>query len=53
MQRTVYVVEGSLNKFLVDDKGSTLLAVFGLSPLAHDDDPTRCILSSCLLAGQM
>ncbi len=36
--------EGSINKFLMDDKGSTLIAVFGLPPLAHEDDSTRAIL---------
>jgi adenylate cyclase 10 len=27
--------EGSLNKLLMDDKGSTCIAVFGLPPLSH------------------
>jgi class 3 adenylate cyclase len=29
MQRSVFQFEGTINKFLVDDKGSTLIAVFG------------------------
>lgn len=33
VQVSVYQYEGSLNKFLMDDKGSTLIAVFGLPPL--------------------
>jgi class 3 adenylate cyclase/tetratricopeptide (TPR) repeat protein len=33
--------EGSLKEVLVDDKGLTLVAVFGLPPLAHEDDPAR------------
>jgi class 3 adenylate cyclase/tetratricopeptide (TPR) repeat protein len=33
--------EGSLNQVVVDDKGLTLIAVFGLPPLAHEDDPAR------------
>ena len=33
--------EGSLKEVIVDDKGLTLVAVFGLPPLAHEDDPTR------------
>jgi hypothetical protein len=41
VQRSVYDFEGSLNKFLIDDKGSTLIAVWGLPPLAHEDDPKR------------
>ena len=33
VQKCVYRFEGSLNKFLMDDKGSTLIAAFGLPPL--------------------
>lgn len=46
VQQSVYRFEGSLNKFLMDDKGSTLLAVFGLPPLAHEDDSVRGILAA-------
>lgn len=38
VQRAVYNYEGSVNKFLMDDKGSTLIAVFGLPPLTHEND---------------
>jgi len=27
--------EGSLNKLLMDDKGSTLIVIFGLPPMCH------------------
>jgi len=27
--------EGSVKKLLMDDKGSTLIVVFGLPPMAH------------------
>jgi class 3 adenylate cyclase/tetratricopeptide (TPR) repeat protein len=33
--------EGSLKQVVVDDKGLTLIAVFGLPLLAHEDDPAR------------
>lgn len=33
--------EGSVNKFLVDDKGVLLLVMFGLPPVYHLDDPVR------------
>lgn len=46
VQQAVYRFEGSLNKFLMDDKGSTLLAVFGLPPLAHEDDSVRGVLAA-------
>lgn len=41
MQETLYYFEGSINKLSVDDKGVTLLAAFGLPPLAHEDDAAR------------
>ena len=46
LQMSVYQYEGSINKFLMDDKGSTLLAVFGLPPLSHEDDATRGVLAA-------
>lgn len=39
IQRLLYRFEGSVNKISIDDKGLTLLAAFGLPPLAHEDDP--------------
>ena len=47
LQSAVYEFEGSLNKFLIDDKGSTVVIVSGLPPLAHEDDPVRAVLT-CL-----
>ena len=41
IEETVFQYEGTINKFLIDDKGSTLLVVFGLPPFAHDDDADR------------
>lgn len=43
IQNAVYRFEGSLNKLVLDDKGSTLLCIWGLSPFAHEDDPIRAI----------
>lgn len=53
VQTAVYRFEGSLNKFLMDDKGSTLLAVFGLPPLAHEDDSVRAVLTSLTIRNQL
>jgi hypothetical protein len=53
VQKSIYKYEGSLNKFLVDDKGSTLLAVFGLPPLSHEDDPERAVLTAIALADEL
>lgn len=49
-QRSVYALEGSINKFMVDDKGMVLLAVFGLPPVNHfTDDPIRAVLTATRL----
>merc|ERR1719181_541212 len=45
VQRSCYAHEGTLNKFLIDDKGMLFLLVFGLPPLVHTDDPTRAVLA--------
>lgn len=41
LQTALYRYEGSINKLNVDNKGITLVAAFGLPPLAHDNDPLR------------
>lgn len=33
----------------MDDKGSTLVVVFGLPPMAHDDDPVRAVVAGIQL----
>jgi class 3 adenylate cyclase/tetratricopeptide (TPR) repeat protein len=35
--------EGTLRQFMVDDKGTVLIAVWGLPPLSHENDPERAI----------
>ena len=46
VQQMVYRLEGSVNKLVLDDKGSTLICVWGLCPMAHADDPQRAILTA-------
>jgi hypothetical protein len=46
VQRSVYQYEGAINKFLMDDKGSTLIACFGLPPGAHEDNCERGVLAA-------
>ncbi len=46
VQRVIYRYEGSLNKITLDDKGTLLLAAFGLPPLSHEDDPLRGTLAA-------
>ena len=46
LQTALYHYEGSINKLNVDDKGVTLVAAYGLPPLAHEDDATRGTLAA-------
>ena len=46
VQSALYYYEGSLNKFSVDEKGTTMLAAFGLPPMAHEDDALRAGLAA-------
>jgi class 3 adenylate cyclase/tetratricopeptide (TPR) repeat protein len=43
VQEALYEYEGSVNKLGVDDKGATMVAAFGLPPVAHEDDPVRAV----------
>eukprot|EP00004_Rigifila_ramosa_P012215 TRINITY_DN2635_c0_g1_i3.p1 TRINITY_DN2635_c0_g1~~TRINITY_DN2635_c0_g1_i3.p1 ORF type:complete len:2075 (+),score=399.17 TRINITY_DN2635_c0_g1_i3:584-6226(+) len=43
LQRTVYHFEGTIRQFLLDDKGSVLVAAFGLPPWTHENDSARCV----------
>ena len=53
VQACCYWYEGSVNKFLMDDKGSTLIACFGLTPFAHENDATRAILCSLFICEKL
>lgn len=45
-QRSCYALEGTVNKFLMDDKGVLLLTVFGLPPMSHfNDDAARATIA--------
>eukprot|EP00736_Rhodelphis_marinus_P011959 Rmarinus@m.8260 len=45
-QQALYKYGGSMNKFLCDDKGSTLIAGFGMTSVTHADDPQRAVLAA-------
>merc|ERR1719233_880130 len=53
VQECVYIYEGSLNKFLFDDKGATIYALFGLPPVAHANDPLRAVMSGLALLDRL
>ena len=46
VQRCIYKTRGSLNKFLMDDKGSVMLIVWGIPPMSAPDDHTRAVMSA-------
>ena len=47
VQRCIYRTRGSLNKFLMDDKGSGMLIAWGIPPFSSRYDPLDCVCS-CL-----
>ena len=53
VQRCIYRTQGSLNKFLMDDKGSVLLIAWGLPPLSNHDDSLRAVLTGINLIQEL
>lgn len=53
VQTTMEQYEGSFNKFLVDDKGSILVAGFGLPPYSHEDDAVRGVQAALAIQAQL
>jgi hypothetical protein len=43
MQSVLFHYEGVVRQFLVDDKGTVLIGVFGVPPFSHEDDAVRGI----------
>lgn len=39
-------MEGSLNKLVMDDKGSTMICIWGLAPFTHEDDATWAVFTA-------
>jgi predicted ATPase len=53
VQEALYEYEGSVNKLGVDDKGATMVAAFGLPPVAHEDDPVRAVRAALGIQAQL
>ena len=53
VQVCVYKTRGSLNKFLMDDKGSIVLCCWGLPPFSTADDPVRAVYSANLIVKEL
>lgn len=43
LQETLHDLHGYFHQFLVDDKGTVLVAAFGVPPFAHEDDAARAL----------
>lgn len=48
-QQILNEYEGIFNKFLVDDKGSTIMIGFGIPPQTHEDDAVRAVQAAMAL----
>src|SRR5262245_53162213 len=53
VQRAVYQLGGSINQILVDEKGTTVVAVWGLALQANEDDPARATLAALRLTDDL
>jgi hypothetical protein len=53
VQTMLYKYEGTLCRFIVDDKGSGLLAAFGLPPAKHENDPLRAVKAALGIVKRM
>eukprot|EP01117_Protostelium_nocturnum_P011277 TRINITY_DN4096_c0_g2_i3.p1 TRINITY_DN4096_c0_g2~~TRINITY_DN4096_c0_g2_i3.p1 ORF type:complete len:1374 (-),score=492.46 TRINITY_DN4096_c0_g2_i3:24-4145(-) len=43
MQEIIHRLEGTLRQFMIDDKGSVLIAGWGVPPFSHEDDAVRAV----------
>lgn len=46
IQNTMLLLEGTINKISLDDKGIAVIAAMGLPSMAHEDDPARALQAS-------
>ncbi|NJP05617.1 MAG: adenylate/guanylate cyclase domain-containing protein [Chloroflexaceae bacterium] len=53
IQTALYHYEASVNKISFDEKGITVVAVLGLPPLTHEDDPTRGIQAAMAIQREL
>jgi adenylate cyclase 10 len=53
VQQQIYRLQGSVNKLVMDDKGSTFICLWGVCPLSHEDDAARAILTGFNIAREL
>ena len=42
-----------MNKLVMDDKGSTLICIWGMPPYAHHNDPTLAVLTALMMRAEL
>lgn len=52
-QRSVTRYDGWLKEMTTDDKGTTVVAVFGVPPFSHEDDPSRAIRAALAIQAEI
>lgn len=52
-QHIVKRYDGWLKEITTDDKGTTLIAVFGVAPFSHEDDPSRAVQVALALQAEI
>ncbi|NJL34761.1 MAG: adenylate/guanylate cyclase domain-containing protein, partial [Chloroflexaceae bacterium] len=53
LQAALYHYEGSVNQFIVDDKGTVLVAAFGLPPLTHQHDAMLAVQAATAMHARL
>jgi predicted ATPase len=53
LQGGLYQYEGSVNQFIVDDKGTVMVAAMGLPPLTHEDDAVRGVQAALAMRNRL
>jgi predicted ATPase len=53
LQEIVYKYEGCIKELIIDDKGATLIVLFGVPPFAHEDDSIRAIRAAMTINSRL
>jgi class 3 adenylate cyclase len=53
VQHSVYAFEGTLCRFIVDDKGAAFLIAFGLPPFKHENDSLRAVEAGLMIHARL
>jgi len=52
-QRVLAKYDGWLKEITMDEKGTTLVAAFGVPPFTHEDDPVRAVQAALILQAEV